>query len=325
MKAKNSKLFIEACILIIFASFSHFSFAAVGLPAQPDYTPLIGIPGITDGGGLNKDTSLPEYINKIYFLLIAVGGMIAVVRIVLAGVKYSLSDVVTNKGEAKEDIKGVLLGLALLLLPWVVLNTIYPQLTNLDILRGAKDLPTNGRALQQVQNIPLSDAQKLEAGTEVDLCKHEGVTRAKEACDKKCTDRPGGIIDTKHQNTDMTRCIYPSNDTPKNPTGELKPLSEAQSLERLKCFREGSESCDPGVAAPKSEEERKSFCALGGGVWGANGCVSNLADEKTVVTVPTNDPRVKELAEQWPGICKNIEAQSREYPIGGYTTFMCIK
>ncbi len=98
--------------------------------SSPTYVPLIGIPGVS------TNSSLPDYINDIYKITIGVGAMFAVVRIALAGVKYSMSGVVTDKAEAKKDIKGVLLGLAILLLPALVLGTINPQILNLDVLKN---------------------------------------------------------------------------------------------------------------------------------------------------------------------------------------------
>jgi hypothetical protein len=96
--------------------------------AAGTYTPLVGIPGI------NGTPSLPEYINKLYTLTIAIGVLIAIIRIAFAGVKYSMSGVITDKSSAKNDIKGVLLGLAILLLPYIVLNTINPDLLRLNFL-----------------------------------------------------------------------------------------------------------------------------------------------------------------------------------------------
>lgn len=103
----------------------------------PTYTPLTGIPGITDQGGTR---TLPEYMNAIYLLIITIGALFGVVKIAIAGVKYSMSDVVSSKQSAKDDIKNVLLGLAVLLIPFMVLNTINPNLTKLDVLQAGKDM-----------------------------------------------------------------------------------------------------------------------------------------------------------------------------------------
>ena len=109
---------------------------ATPLFAAGEYTPLVGIPGISG------TPSLPDYINKVYLLTIAVGVFIAILRIAYAGVKYSMSGVVTDKASAKNDIKGVLIGLAILLLPALVLNTINPDLLRLNFLDGLTKLDT---------------------------------------------------------------------------------------------------------------------------------------------------------------------------------------
>ncbi|MCR4285696.1 MAG: hypothetical protein NUW00_02245 [Candidatus Kaiserbacteria bacterium] len=98
--------------------------------AAGEYIPIVAIPGLNN----QKIASLPEYINKIYFFTITIGALYGVVKIAFAGVKYSMSDIITSKESAKEDIKGVLLGLAILLIPFIVLRTINPELTRLDVL-----------------------------------------------------------------------------------------------------------------------------------------------------------------------------------------------
>jgi hypothetical protein len=52
-----------------------------------------------------------------------------------------MGDVITDKESAKKDIYGALFGLAILLATYVVLNTINPQLTNLNILESAQPSP----------------------------------------------------------------------------------------------------------------------------------------------------------------------------------------
>ncbi len=98
-----------------------------------EYTPLVGIPGVPTSGA----AGLPEFFNRVYLLTISLGALFGILKIAYAGVKYSTTDVLSSKQSAKEDIKGVLLGLAILLLPALVLQTINPKLTNLDILSAA--------------------------------------------------------------------------------------------------------------------------------------------------------------------------------------------
>lgn len=122
--------------------------------AQAKYVSIIGIPGVSNS------SSLPTYINNIYRIAIGVGAIFAVIKIALAGVKYSMSGIVTDKAEAKKDIKGVLIGLAILLLPAVVLGTINPKLLNLDVLSN-------------VGKVGLSDVS-IKGGTQINTISSNG-------------------------------------------------------------------------------------------------------------------------------------------------------
>jgi hypothetical protein len=106
------------------------------------YVPLVGLPGLPVTGA----KSIPEYINQVYLLVIGIGALAGVLRIAWAGVKYSLSDVVTEKSEAKHDITGVLMGLAILLVPFAVLSTINPDLVNLNVLQNVEKINTDSSA-----------------------------------------------------------------------------------------------------------------------------------------------------------------------------------
>ncbi len=119
--------------IILFLITTSIAYAA---DVSPEYKPLVGIPGLTN---LDQDTPLPEYINQIYLLIIVVGALLGVMRLAWAGVKYSLSDVVTEKSEAKHDMTGVLMGLAILLIPFVVLKEINPNLVNLNVFHEAQN------------------------------------------------------------------------------------------------------------------------------------------------------------------------------------------
>lgn len=125
--------------LIFFILFFVAVFSTPALAQTAKYTPLVNVPGLNTSGA----TSLPDYINKIYILLITIGALFGVVKIAIAGVKYSMSDVITDKSSARKDIYGVLMGLAILLLPYIVLYTINPELTKLNVLQNATKVNIN--------------------------------------------------------------------------------------------------------------------------------------------------------------------------------------
>ncbi len=98
--------------------------AALALAA--DYQPIVGIPGIEDTNAMDFD----GYINALYSLSIAIAGLLAVIKIIIAGVKWMTTDIVTSKGEAKKEIQGALIGLMVVLAAVLTLNVINPNLTN---------------------------------------------------------------------------------------------------------------------------------------------------------------------------------------------------
>ncbi len=91
------------------------------------FTPLVGIPG------LPSDGSFDGYVDALYALAISIAALVAVVKIVLAGAKYMMDDIVTHKSEAKQDIKNALIGLLIIIGAVIILNTINSDLTNLAI------------------------------------------------------------------------------------------------------------------------------------------------------------------------------------------------
>ncbi len=119
-------------------SFATVLFAGVNTAYALTYEPLVALPGVEGTG-----QGLGQYLNQLYMATVAIGAILAFLKIAFAGAKWSLSEVVTDKGEAKKDIQGALLGLAILLIPFIVLNTIYPNLTKLNILENAGGMQVN--------------------------------------------------------------------------------------------------------------------------------------------------------------------------------------
>ncbi len=133
--------------------------------AEYNFIPLVGLPGLDK---LEKTPKISEYLNAVYLLAIGLGALLGVMRIAWAGVKYSLSDIVTEKEDAKGTIKGVLLGLALLLIPFIVLKTINPNLTNLEVFLNAPKvkLDKNLREATQTQGNSGSTGNSSIAGNQ---------------------------------------------------------------------------------------------------------------------------------------------------------------
>lgn len=76
------------------------------------------------------DTALPEYVKYLYIFAIICCGIVALVVLVIAGVRYmSSAGSASQMKDSKDQIYSALLGLAILLCSWLILNTINPQLT----------------------------------------------------------------------------------------------------------------------------------------------------------------------------------------------------
>ncbi len=111
-------------------------FVLLLLPAvsfAQNFVPLVEIPGVNGNADFNT------YINTLYALSISIAGLLAVIKIIIAGIKWMLSDVVTSKQEAKSDIQGALFGLLIVISAVLILNIINPQLTQTTLFVGPVD------------------------------------------------------------------------------------------------------------------------------------------------------------------------------------------
>lgn len=113
--------------LLIFSLFLLPAVAFAGGDPDGLFRPIVGIPGLQDA------RTFDQYIDALYALAISLAALIAVVKIVIAGAKYMMDDIVTRKSEAKEDIKNALIGLLIIIGAVIILNTINSDLTNLHI------------------------------------------------------------------------------------------------------------------------------------------------------------------------------------------------
>ncbi len=86
------------------------------------------------GTSLNDDSQLVDFIKYLYEWGISLGGMAAFIALIIAGFQYltSAGNAMKMK-DATGRIKSAGLGLVLLLGSILILNTINPQLTNLEI------------------------------------------------------------------------------------------------------------------------------------------------------------------------------------------------
>ena len=145
---QKTNILVYVCVAVV-----AFLLVSDKVSAGNAYVPLEALPGVSNTS--NQD--LAGYLNAVYLVLIGVGSLLAVVKIVLAGVQYAMSDVITTKESAKKSIYGALIGLAILLVPYIVLSTIYPGLISFNILQNSvpvEVLPIGGGSAQQQAQVP---------------------------------------------------------------------------------------------------------------------------------------------------------------------------
>ena len=121
-------------IIVILVYFFFPAFVVWGA----EYQPLVGIPGVGDASNFD------QYIDALYALSISLAALIAVVKIILAGAKYMLSDLVGDKSSAKDDIRNALIGLLIVIGAVVILNTVNSDLTTLNVLNNATRAVVDG-------------------------------------------------------------------------------------------------------------------------------------------------------------------------------------
>lgn len=134
---------------------------------------LVGIPGIGDPSG-----DFDGYIQAIYAMFISIAALLAVVKIIIAGVKYMFTDIVPQKTQAKKDIQGALLGLVVVLGAVLILTVINPELTNFNIVQNQINVPPpTGNSSDEDTSVCNEGRQ-----CEVFLCVSEGCISEEAAC-----------------------------------------------------------------------------------------------------------------------------------------------
>lgn len=86
----------------------------------------------------DPNSSLGDFFNGLFYTALAVGAMLAVLRLGYAGFMYMTSDVWSSKQKATEMIQQAVTGLLLLLAVYLILFQINPDILNLDILKSVK-------------------------------------------------------------------------------------------------------------------------------------------------------------------------------------------
>lgn len=130
-RGRTSLLFFSLLFLAVTAVCVATNTIAFAQATPQPYVPLAPLPGTTDGGGATLQTYLPG----MFKLAIGIAGVLAVIQIVIGGLQYMTTDIISSKSAARERITAAITGLLLALGAYILLNTISPNLVkfNLDI------------------------------------------------------------------------------------------------------------------------------------------------------------------------------------------------
>ena len=101
--------------------------------AFAQFTQLVNIPGL-------QGDSINDYVRALFYIAIGIAAMLAVVKLVIAGAKYMLSDVANTKQTAIADIRGAIFGLLLILATVLILNTISQNIVETDVGGGLPEI-----------------------------------------------------------------------------------------------------------------------------------------------------------------------------------------
>ncbi|OGI63202.1 hypothetical protein A2818_00125 [Candidatus Nomurabacteria bacterium RIFCSPHIGHO2_01_FULL_40_12] len=103
------------------------------------YQLLVPLPGAGPNGtdltvfDSAEPFALSTYLNLMIKIILGLAAVLAMVMIVIGGMEYMTSELVSSKEAGKERIRGALLGLLIALGAYALLNTINPDLLNTEI------------------------------------------------------------------------------------------------------------------------------------------------------------------------------------------------
>jgi type IV secretory pathway VirB2 component (pilin) len=110
-----------------FLTFFSFFLLITPVLVLAQYQPLVGIPGVDDAQNFD------QYLQSVYVLAISLAALLAVIKIVIAGVKWMTTDIVDTKSSAKKDIQGAIFGLLIILGAVLILNIINPNISTVNL------------------------------------------------------------------------------------------------------------------------------------------------------------------------------------------------
>lgn len=111
-----------------------FAGVLVAHAVEPSYTPLAPLPGTFTGAPGAETTTMSTYLSGMLKLIIALGAVTSVLMAIIGGTQYVAAGISPSaKQGAMERIQGAVTGLILILVSWLILNSISPNLVNFNL------------------------------------------------------------------------------------------------------------------------------------------------------------------------------------------------
>ncbi len=113
-------------------------------------------------------TDFITYLKGLFKVVITFSSILAVIMITIGGFEYMLSATELGKTNGMDRIKNSLIGLGIALASFLILYTINPELTRLDIIKSAQQGPsstsvTDPKRIQQIQADNAALLRQIEA------------------------------------------------------------------------------------------------------------------------------------------------------------------
>jgi hypothetical protein len=116
--------------------------------------------------GAYTEGNFSKFLNRVFMGAISLGAILAFLRLAWAGFRYMSSDLPGVKGNAKETINDVFLGLFLLLAIWIILWQINPQILSLKISETNIDGSTSAADYEDADFFPASGSGPQPIGAQ---------------------------------------------------------------------------------------------------------------------------------------------------------------
>ena len=158
---------ITGALSLFVLFFTHIAYASSPIQASPlprcpagMYDPLAPI-----GTFVGKTCyTLTEYLNGIFTTVIGIAGILAVVMIVVCGIRMMTTGSVAGRSEAKECIFNAIFGVLIAIGSWLLLNTINPQLLRNDAQVTVTTGLETGKSEYKVTDAPMPTQPNFQPG-----------------------------------------------------------------------------------------------------------------------------------------------------------------